>query len=615
MAAEKHHPHTNASHAASSGEAQAKGAGAAHPGFQLPLGLRAGNLGGASSSPRHRKQAAFDTAIENLVTAGNKGLFLKQNNLAFKALSKAVELAPGNVAARMAFATVLDRMGKSSAAAEQIHAAIALEPGNPKPYVTLGKLYWRVHRIADARELFAKALDCDAEFMLALDRLLHADAHLADWSRFARLSEDTELLRNSAEAVDPFALLPVADDPFFQRAAAERYARQYHRLYPEEPIEAQSDSSKIRIGYFSCDFFNHATMVLIGQLFELHDRERFTVVLYDYGHGHDDAQFQRAKQTADEYRNVAAMSDREIAMLARDDRIDVAVDLKGYTQGGRSGIFAVRAAPVQVSFLGFPGTVGMPAMDYILADPVVIPEELRSAYSEKTLNMPHCYQINDSSRVRPAAAPLRAAAGLPDDAFVFCSFNNSYKISPREFDIWMRLLKQVPGSVLWCFAGQKEAEANLRLEAEKRGVSAARIIFARRVPGPAHMDRHQLADLFLDTFAVNAHTTASDALFAGVPVVTKLGRQFAARVAGSILTAAGLPELVTRSEEEYEALALRLARNPEELSGFRQRLVSGLADSPLFDNEKYARHLETGLEAAVRRHRQGLPADHIQIAG
>ncbi|WP_193748751.1 O-linked N-acetylglucosamine transferase, SPINDLY family protein [Leisingera sp. ANG-Vp] len=580
-----------------------------------PAAWSKGKLSKTGLSAGGQSSKDLEAAIENLVLAGKKSILSRDYEAAFKALSKAVDLAPKHFAGRMAFAHLLDRMGKIDEAVQQFGSAVKLEPENPKPYVELGLIFLRGNRISDARVFFLTALECDPECAIALDKLMHTDAHMADWSRFSQRSKDVKTLRATNLDVNPFALLPVADDPAFQLLAAQRFARERHRLLKEEPVSSlpARQDGKIRIGYFSCDFFNHATMLLIGQLFELHDREKFSIYLYDYGAAKQDDLHKRAVQAADEYRNVSLMNDRAIAMLAREDQIDVAVDLKGYTQDGRAGIFAVRAAPVQMSFLGFPGTVGMPAMDYIVADPVVIPPEFRDAYSEKTLNMPYCYQINDRSRIKAFPPVTRAEAGLPEDAFVFCSFNNSYKISPREFDIWMDLLRQVPDSVLWCFAGHKEAEANLRVEAEKRGISGDRVIFARRLPQGAHLARHQLADLFLDTFAVNAHTTASDSLLAGVPVVTKLGRQFAARVAGSILTAAGVPELVASSDEEYAALALRLAQNPVELTAIREKIATGLADSDLFNSRQFCKDLERGIETAVHRFADGLPPDHIQL--
>ncbi|MFW8636453.1 tetratricopeptide repeat protein [Cribrihabitans pelagius] len=562
-----------------------------------------------------RGQADAAAEVQRLVDEGQR-LFLLQNYGEAEALlRKAVRQMPRSAPAQLMYAMLLQNLGRIGEAIDHFKAAIQADPKNAQAFTALAGLLWGAGEYTDAQALFAHALTCDPGHAIARARLLHADGHLADWSRFAARPDDVELLRTASANVEPFAVLPLADDPFFQRTVAERYARLIHAGRQEVPLEPQVPRAggKIRIGYFSNDFFSHATMFLIGELFSLHDRDRFEVVLYDYGSRAQDEQHTRARTSCDLFRDVADLDDRAIAMQARADGIDVAIDLKGYTEKGRTGIFAVRAAPVQVSFLGYPGTLGMPEMDYILADPIVIPPEMRDGCTEKVLAMPQCYQVNDSTREVPAEAPSRAELGLPEDAFVFCSFNNTYKVSLSEFGIWMRLLQRVPGSVLWCFAAHAAAEANLRAEAEKRGVAADRIIFAKRVPHEDHMARHRQADLFLDTFAVNAHTTASDALLAGVPVVTKLGRQFAARVAGSILKAAGMSELVTETEAEYEALALRLARDPEELGHLRVQLQQGLRQSPLYDTAQFARDLETGLEMVVARQRSGAAPQHLQI--
>lgn len=302
-----------------------------------------------------------------------------------------------------------------------------------------------------------------------------------------------------------------------------------------------------------------------------------------------------------------------MAQLARDEGIDIAVDRGGYTRNARTGIFARRAAPIQVNFLAYPGTMGAPFIDYIVADKTLIPEASRKFYSEKVIYLPHCYQPNDDTRPIAERCPSRAEAGLPETGFVFCCFNNSFKISPAEFDIWMRLLLRVEGSVLWLFRANPSANRNLAREARKRGVDPDRLVFADRLPPAEHLARHRLADLFLDTFNYNAHTTASDALWTGLPLVTKRGKGFAARVAASLLTATGLPELITTTDAAYEALALALASDPEKLQAVKAKLRASRATAPLFDSALFTRHLEQAYRRIHDLHRQGRKPGHVFV--
>ncbi len=301
---------------------------------------------------------------------------------------------------------------------------------------------------------------------------------------------------------------------------------------------------------------------------------------------------QRLIAAFDQFHDVRNKSDREVAQLLHELQVDIAIDLKGYTQEGRPEIFAYRPAPIQVSYLGYPGTMGTPLIDYIIADKIVAPFEHQPFYSEKIVQLPDSYQVNDSKRKIAERAPTRQQAGLPEQAFVFCSFNNNWKITPDVFDVWMRLLQQVAGSVLWLLRDNDGAERNLRKEAQRRGIDPSRLVFAGRLSPDEHLARHNLADLFLDTLPCNAHTTASDALWAGLPVLTCLGEAFAGRVAASLLNAAGLPELIAHNRADYEALALKLARDPAQLAELRDRLARNRATCALFNTDRFARHIE-----------------------
>jgi predicted O-linked N-acetylglucosamine transferase (SPINDLY family) len=372
---------------------------------------------------------------------------------------------------------------------------------------------------------------------------------------------------------------------------------------------------RIRMGYVSGEFREHATSYLVAELLELHDRSRFEVFAISTG-AHDQSPMTgRIAHACEHFLDVSAQPDREAASLLRNHEIDILIDLNGYFGHARTDIFAARAAPVQVNYLGFPGTMGAEYMDYIVADRHVIPEDQRQYFTEHVVYLPDTYQANDSKRKISVQARTRAEAGLPEHGFVFCCFNNNHKIMPGMFDIWMRLLQQVEGSVLWLLEGNAMVSANLRREAQRRNVAPHRIVFAPRMKLGDHLARHRLADLFLDTLPHNAHTTASDALWVGVPVLTCVGTTFAGRVAGSLLNAAGMPELITTSLEDYEALALKLARDGKLRAGIKSKLARNRATCPLFDTDRFRRHIESAYIMMWDRFQRGEPAASLSVPG
>jgi predicted O-linked N-acetylglucosamine transferase (SPINDLY family) len=351
----------------------------------------------------------------------------------------------------------------------------------------------------------------------------------------------------------------------------------------------------------------------MAELFERHDRDKFELVAFSFGPDANDGMRRRVLAAFDQFVDVRYRSDRDIALLARNMEIDIAVDLKGFTSDARVGIFAYRAAPLQVSYIGYPGTMAAGYIDYLIADRTLIPSTSQKHYSEKIAYLPNTYQVNDRKRAIAVKAFSREELDLPPAGFVFCCFNNNYKIAPATFDGWMRILKQVDGSVLWLLGDNPTAVHNLRKEAESRGVSAKRLIFAERMPMAEHLARHRAADLFIDTLPCNAHTTASDALWVGLPLITLMGESFASRVAASLLKAIGLPELVATSQEQYEALAIELAANAERLSQIRQKLERNRLIAPLFDTQLYTRHIEAGYTQMYERYHADLPPDHIIV--
>jgi protein O-GlcNAc transferase len=404
------------------------------------------------------------------------------------------------------------------------------------------------------------------------------------------------------------------DAPERHRTRAETYAA---ATYQQRPLPGQAKVSRkpkrIRLGYFSTDFKEHPVAYLMAKMLEQHDRAKFEVFGYSLHGSQQTDMRQRLAKSFESFADVQNMTDDAVALQARQDGIDIAIDLNGYTQHNRLGIFAYRAAPIQVNYLGYPGTLGTNFIDYIVADQTLIPEDKRRYYSEQIIYLPHTYQPTDNQRELSDKRFTREQMGLPEDGFVFCCFNNNYKISPREFDIWMRLLGKVEGSVLWLFKSSNMAQHNLRKEAQARGVDPSRLVFAEMAPQPEHLKRQKLADLFLDTFNYNAHTTASDALWAGLPVVTKMGQGFAARVAGSLLKAVGMPELIAETERHYEALIFDLATNSSKLANARAKLAANRLTEPLFNSELYTRHLENGYQQAYQNHLDGNSPQTITV--
>jgi len=406
----------------------------------------------------------------------------------------------------------------------------------------------------------------------------------------------------------------LVDSPSQQRRVAELAVEADYPAKPDlGPIPRRARQGKIRIGYYSTDFHNHATAYLMAGLIELHDHEKFELIGLSFGPDRQDEMRQRLVAGFDRFIDVRSQTDSAVAQLSRDLEIDIAVDLKGHTLEARPGIFSYRAAPLQVNYLGYPGTMGTNYYDYILADGTVIPSGSEGEYLEKVVNLPHSYQVNDASRRIADKVFPREELDLPLTGFVFCCFNNNYKITPDVFSLWMRILRRVDKAVLWLLGDNPEVEVNLRREAQRCDVDPDRLVFAKRLPLAEHLARHRVADLFLDTLPYNAHTTASDALWAGLPTLTQTGQSFPSRVAASLLNAIGLPELITHTSEEYEALAVELATNPDQLAAIKKKLAKNRLATPLFDTPGFVRHIEAAYRAIYERYQADLPPDHINI--
>lgn len=543
------------------------------------------------------------SVLHNL--AGAALAALNRADAAVEEYRRALEIAPDNAAAHLACANVLRAQNRLEEAEAGYRRAVELDPDHADARYNLGLTLQQQGDYEQAIGQYGEALRIDPDHDRAREQKCHQLARICDWQALSGEAAGIAALGIEGAPVSPFSLLAMEDDPARHRLRSEKMTR---ALYPDpspRPRHKDVASGRLRIGYFSADFHDHATMYLMAGLFDHHDRDAFEVHAYSYGPDRQDGMRQRLLASVEHVHDVCEETDAGIADMARGHGLDIAVDLKGYTQGARLGIFARRAAPVQMTYLGYPGTTGAPFIDYVIGDRIVIPEGAEAHYAENVIRMPHSYQVNDRDRRIADRAPTRAECGLPEDGFVFCCFNSSYKIGPAEFDIWMRLLARIPGSVLWLLRTNQWAEANLRSEAEARGINGTRLIFADRLPNAEHLARYPLADLFLDTFTYNAHTTASDALWTGLPVVTRLGEGFAARVAGSLLFAAGMPELVTESAKHYETLALELARDPDRCGALRALLGENRATCPLFDTALFTRHLEGAYRKAHRLYVDG----------
>jgi protein O-GlcNAc transferase len=527
----------------------------------------------------------------------NRGKALHRLNRAEDAIDsydRAVAIRPAHAEALFNRGNVLHGIGRRNDAIASYDRALAITPEYAKALINKANVLQELNRHEEAIASYEQALSSQPEDRLSYDSAVYSRAHICDWTR----REDAERrliadVRSGKLVSIPFAFLAVSDDPADQYLCAAQFTRErYPAAVPPLWDGEQYTHDRVRVAYVSADLHDHATAHLMAGLFEEHDRTKFEITAVSFGPDRKSKMRARLKAAFDRFLDVRHSSAAEIARTMRDLEIDVAVDLKGFTTEGRPQIFAYRPAPVQVSYLGYPGTLGADYMDYILADRVVIPPEQQIHYSEKVVYLPDSYQVNDSERRISEHTPRRADVGLPEDAFVFCSFNSNYKIGPSMFDVWMHLLKQVDSSVLWLLEGNATVANNLRREAHARGVDPARLVFARRANLADHLARHRLADLFLDTLPYNAHTTASDALWAGLPVLTLPGNSFAARVAASLLSALRLPELITSSIADYEALALRLARDPVLLEGIRQKLAAHRLTTPLFDTDLFRGHIE-----------------------
>lgn len=549
----------------------------------------------------------------------NRGLVLedlRQLPQALESFERALAARPNHRDTLLARGVVLQKLGRHAQALESYDRAIALGRRDADALAARGAALQALDQPQDTLASYDAALAQDPTHALALSLRLHTKLTLCDWGGLDATFADLAATVARGQSFDPFVSLstPLTGPELLQCARTFAHTHEPAAPWPAPATRKAEGARPLRIGYCSADFHEHATAYLMARLFEVHDRARVQVVGVSFGPTvAGSAMRQRLEQAFDTFVDVRELSDDDAARRVRELELDIAVDLKGYTTDSRPGLFARRLAPIQAQYLGFPGTLGADFIDYVIADEVLIGPDDRAHYAEKVVTLPGSYQVNDDHRGIAAHTPTREEAGLPAEGFVYACFNNSYKITPEVFDVWMRLLHQTPASVLWLLTPDAVAMDNLRREAQARGVEAQRLVFAPQQPLAEHLARHRLADLFLDTRWYNAHTTASDALWAGLPLLTLRGHTFASRVGASLLHAVGLPELVTQTLADYEALALALAQDPARLATLRARLAAQRASSALFDTARFARHIESAYEAMWQRQVGGHPPAHIRV--
>ena len=564
-----------------------------------------------------RKALGFDSKFADAhLNIGNLFGELGRNEEAKSSLEKALALNPRLARAWSGLGIIVHKSKLFDEALAAFEKALALDPHLAEAWLGRGNVFWNLKQYDNALTAYDRALSLSPDLKHATGGRLHAKMHLCDWAEIeGEIQHVLSAVRDRKAVSEPFNLLSIPSSSADQLQCARTFVAD-QVSFPALWHGERYSHDRIRVAYLSADFRNHAVAYLVTGLFEHHDKSRFEITGISFGPAEDSTLRRRLESAFEHFIDVKDKTDEDIANLIRHHEIDIAVDLMGHTQNSRLGILARRPAPIQVHYIGYAGTLGTDFIDYILADSTVVPEEHRPFFTEQVVWLPDSYLVSDDRRAISPHTPTRHECGLPEDAFVFCSFNNSYKITPVIFELWMRILRATPKSVLWLSQANAIATANLRREVERHGVSPQQLIFAPKVSDNAdHLARQCQADLFLDTLPYNAHTTASDALWAGVPVLTCLGETFAGRVAASLLKAIGLPELITTSLADYEELALKLAREPSFLAAIKAKLARNRDTHPLFDTARFTRHIEAAYVTMWERHRRRLRPEFLVIDG
>ena len=580
------------------------------------LGITLDDLGQLDGAVKCFEKAII--ADTNYVDAHyNLAITLKKLGLldaAVKSYENVLAINPNFAQAHNNLGNVFKSLGKNHAAVDCYKKAIAINPNFAEAYSNLGNVLRNLNYREKALECFLRAYELKPNMDFLFGDILNSTMHLCFWDGLQELEEELiQKIKNNERVIAPFPLLPLIDDPALLRSNTEVFVSKVHpKSYVLPKIENHPKHQKIRIGYFSADFRKHPGAYLTAELYEVHNRSHFEIHAFSFGPDTNDEMNLRIKAGVDHFHDVHSMTHKEIAELARSLEIDIAVDLTGHTAEARTDVFAMSAAPIQLSYIGYLGTMGADYYDYLVADPIMIPKESQKYYVEKIVYLPS-FQVNDSKDLPPDITLTRKDVGLPDKGFVFCCFNNTYKFTPTTFDSWARILKAVDDSVLIIFANNELSKANLTKEIKKRDIDSDRLIFGDSVSRPEYLARFRVADLFLDTQPYNAGTTASDALRMGLPLLTLKGQSFNSREAASILNSVNLSELITNSPEEYESLAIELATNPEKMKAIKDKLASNLSTAPLYDTKLFTKNLESAYTQMYEKYHNGLEPDHIYV--
>ena len=539
---------------------------------------------------------------------------LGQTDDAVKCYEKSLAVNPKQSEGYNNLGAAFHKLGQLDAAFKCYEKALVIKPDYADAYANRGNVLRDLKRLDEALSSYESAIVLNPNLDWMLGYSLNTKMDLSIWDGLQNnLDELTKKINNSEKVISPFPLLALIDDPEIQRKNSEIYAKKkYPKSHVLSKIKRYPKHKKIRIGYFSADFRDHPVSHLTAELYEIHDRNQFEIYAFYYGPDTKDEMNLRIKVGVDHFHDVHTMSYEDTAMLARSVELDIAVDLGGYTQNCRTGIFAMTVAPIQISYIGYLGTMGANYYDYLVADQIIIPEKNQKYYIEKIAYLPS-YQVNDSTQSPPANIFTLQDLGLPEAGFVFCCFNNTFKITPTTFDSWGRILEHVDRSVLLIYAHNESAKINLTKEIVLRGINPNRLIFGEKLPMQEYLARYRVADLFLDTHPYNAGTTASDALRMGLPVLTCIGSSFPSRMAASLLNAVNLPDLITTTQDQYETIAIQLAKNPEKLKIIKDKLVANLPTAPLYDTPLFTQNLESAYLTMYDRYQNGLDPDHIYV--
>lgn len=539
---------------------------------------------------------------------------LREYENAYKYYKTLLEIDPNHANAWANMGNTLLEMNDFDGALNAFDAAIESNPNFAGAYFNKANLLFQLKQFKNALSNYLKASSIDKNYPYVRGSILHTSMQICDWTDFdKRINEISERIKNdNGHEVHPFHALSFLSDESLHLASTKIWmSKKIKQSNIATDIGITHNPKKIKLGYFSADFYDHAVSCLIAELFELHDREKFEVIGFFYGHPKKDAMHERLSASFDQFIDVHNFSDQQTANLANELSIDIAIDLTGLTKNGRPGIFSNRAAPIQVNYLGYPGTLGVNFYDYLIADQQLIPESSRKFFVEKIAYLPYSYQANDSQQLNLPSTASRIEYGLPPTGFVFCCFNNNYKISPSIFKIWMEILKDVDQSVLWLLEDNPQAKSNLQKHAIQNGIDSERLIFAHKTSRTEHLARHNLADLFLDTLPYNAHTTASDSLRTGLPILTCTGSSFAGRVATSLLRALDVPELISVDLFDYKNKAIALAKSPGQLLQIKRKIGINKFNSPLFNSKKFTLDIENLYAEMITRKRTMIAPEHI----